>query len=80
MAQIEGQNAEYLKKFEQKGLQITTLDDAAVSRIGEIAFNIADEKAAKDPFFARVLKSQRDFKADYRTWEKWGDYQLYPDK
>jgi TRAP-type mannitol/chloroaromatic compound transport system substrate-binding protein len=79
MAQIEGENAKYLKKFEQKGLQITTLDNAAVSRISEIAIRIADEKAARDPFFARVLKSQRDFKADYRTWEKWGDYRLFPD-
>jgi TRAP-type mannitol/chloroaromatic compound transport system substrate-binding protein len=80
MAKIEGQNAEYLKKFEQKGVVVTTLDDAAVSRIGAISAQIADEKAAKDQFFAKVLKSQRDFKAEYRTWEKWGDYHLYPDK
>jgi TRAP-type mannitol/chloroaromatic compound transport system substrate-binding protein len=80
MAQMEGKNAEYIRKFEQKGIQITTLDNQAVSRIAEIAIRIADEKAAKDPFFAKVLKSQRDFKADYRTWEKWGDYKLYGDK
>lgn len=79
MASVEGQNAQYLKKFQQQGLQITTLDSAAVSRIGEIAVKLADQQAAKDPFYARVLKSQRDFKADYRTWEKWGDYKLYPD-
>jgi TRAP-type mannitol/chloroaromatic compound transport system substrate-binding protein len=79
MAQVEGKNAEYLKKFEQRGIVVTTLDTAAVSRIGEIAARLADEKAAKDQFFARVLKSQRDFKAEYRTWEKWGDYRLYTD-
>jgi TRAP-type mannitol/chloroaromatic compound transport system substrate-binding protein len=80
MAYLEGTNAEYLKKFEQKGVQVTTLDSEAVSRIGEIAVSIADKKAENDPFFAKVLKSQRDFKADYRAWEKWGDYKLYPDK
>jgi TRAP-type mannitol/chloroaromatic compound transport system substrate-binding protein len=80
MAQVEGQNAAYLKKFEQAGLQVTTLDNQAINRIAELAYRIADEKAAKDQFFARVLKSQRDFKADYRNWEKWGDYRLYPDK
>jgi TRAP-type mannitol/chloroaromatic compound transport system substrate-binding protein len=80
MAQVEGQNADYLKKFEQAGLQVTTLDNAAISRIGEITYRLADEKASKDQFFAKVLKSQRDFKANYRAWEKWGDYKLYPDK
>ncbi len=77
MTSVEGQNASYLRQFEQKGLQVTTLDDAALSKIQELAVSVADKKAAQDPFFAKVLKSQRDFKADYRTWEKWGDYQLY---
>jgi TRAP-type mannitol/chloroaromatic compound transport system substrate-binding protein len=79
MASVEGSNAGYLKKFEQKGLQVTTLDNQTVSRIGEIAIRLADEKASQDKFFAKVLKSQRDFKADYRTWEKWADYKLFPD-
>jgi TRAP-type mannitol/chloroaromatic compound transport system substrate-binding protein len=80
MALVEGQNADYLKKFEQGGLQVTTLDNTAIARIAEISYRLADEKASKDQFFAKVLKSQRDFKANYRTWEKWGDYKLYPDK
>jgi TRAP-type mannitol/chloroaromatic compound transport system substrate-binding protein len=79
MVSNEGSNALYLKKFEQKGIEVTTLDTQTVSRIGEIASRIADEKASKDQFFAKVLKSQREFKADYRTWEKWGDFKLYPE-
>jgi TRAP-type mannitol/chloroaromatic compound transport system substrate-binding protein len=80
MSKIEGNNAEYLRKFEQKGIQVTTLDNEALSRISAITDKLSDEKAAKDQFYARVLKSQRDFKADYRTWEKWEDYKLYPEK
>jgi TRAP-type mannitol/chloroaromatic compound transport system substrate-binding protein len=79
MAKVEGQNSLYLKKFEQKGIHVTTLDNAAITRIGEIAVRLADETAVKDQFYAKVLKSQRNFKTEYRTWEKWGDYKLYPD-
>jgi TRAP-type mannitol/chloroaromatic compound transport system substrate-binding protein/predicted secreted protein len=77
MATVEGQNADVFRKFEQAGLQVTTLDTLALSRISEIAVRLADEKASSDQFFAKVLKSQRDFTADYRTWEQWGDYTLY---
>ena len=38
-----------------------------------------DEEATRDPFYASVLKSQRDFRESYRTWESWADYKLYPD-
>jgi TRAP-type mannitol/chloroaromatic compound transport system substrate-binding protein len=79
MASVEGSNAKYLKKFGEKGIQITILDVQTVTKIGEIATKLSDEKAAKDQFFAKVLKSQRDFKVEYRTWEKWGDYKLFPD-
>ncbi len=79
MAHLEGTNAEYLKKFEQYGTELIVLDTEAMLRITEITGRLADEQAAKDPFYARVLKSQRDFRESYRTWEKWGDYKLYPD-
>jgi TRAP-type mannitol/chloroaromatic compound transport system substrate-binding protein len=80
MAQVEGSNAEYLAKFKEKGVEITSLDNDSINRIAQIAAGLADQQAAKDAFYAKVLKSQRDFKAQYRTWEKWGDYNLYPDK
>ena len=78
MACLEGVNAEYLSKFEQYGTQVTVLDTEAMERITEITNALADEQAAKDPFYAEVLKSQRDFRESYRTWERWGDYKLYP--
>ena len=79
VAHLEGINAEYLRKFEQYGIEITTLDEETMKRITEITNRLADEQAAKDSFYAIVLKSQRDFREDYRAWEKWSNYKLYPD-
>jgi TRAP-type mannitol/chloroaromatic compound transport system substrate-binding protein len=75
---MEGNNAEYLQKFKDYGVEINVLDTQAMEEITAITGRLADAKAAESAFYARVLKSQRDFKADYRTWEKWGNYTLYP--
>jgi len=67
-----------LSKYEKSGMQVFILDEQTMQRITEITDSICDNLAANDAFFAEVLKSQRDFRANYRTWEKWGDYQIYP--
>ena len=77
-ASIEGINAEYLTKFEQYGTQINTLDAEAVQKISDITNRLADEEAAQNAFYAKVLASQRSFVEDYRKWESWGNYNLYP--
>jgi len=79
MAHLEGINAKYFRKFEQYGAEIIVLDQEAMNRITEITSRLADEQAVKDSFYAGVLKSQREFRQNYRIWEKWGDYKLYPD-
>jgi len=78
MAYLEGVNAEYLESFQQYGTQITVLDAEAMDRITLITRELSDALAAQDPFFAKVLKSQRDFREEYRIWEKWGSIDLYP--
>jgi TRAP-type mannitol/chloroaromatic compound transport system substrate-binding protein len=80
VARIEGANPDYLQKYEKSGMQIFVLDEQSMKRITEITDRLCDNLAANDAFFARVLKSQRDFRTNYRTWEKWGDYQIYPSK
>jgi TRAP-type mannitol/chloroaromatic compound transport system substrate-binding protein len=77
-AYMEGSNSEYLTKFQQYGTQINILEPEAVQKISEITNRLTDEQAAQNPFYARVLASQRDFIQDYRKWEQWGQYQLYP--
>jgi len=78
LAYTEGSNAEFLDKFIQYGIKINVLDTNAIEKISDITNRLADEKAAKDPFYAKVLESQRDFRNNYRTWELWSDYKLYP--
>jgi len=78
VAGIEGANPDYLSKYEKSGMQIFILGEQSMKKITEVTDSICDNLAANDAFFAEVLKSQRDFRANYRTWEKWGDYQIYP--
>jgi TRAP-type mannitol/chloroaromatic compound transport system substrate-binding protein len=78
VATIEGENPGYLQKYENSGMQIFVLDDRSMQRITEVTEGISDNLAIKDAFFAKVLKSQRDFRARYRPWEKWSDYQIFP--
>lgn len=80
MAMQEGSNAAYLKKYKDYGTTITMLDFDAIRTISGITDRLADEQAEKDVFFARVLRSQRDFRKEYRTWELWGDYNMYPEQ
>jgi len=80
LAYSEGANAESFDKFVQYGTTINVLDTEAMEKIADIANRLADDRAAADPFYARVLKSQRDFRSDYRTWELWSDYKLYPEE
>ena len=61
-------------------MQIFVLDTQSMEKITEITDRLCDGIAAKDAFAAKVLKSQRDFRTYYHTWEKWGDYRIYPSK
>jgi len=78
MAYLEGSNAEYLRKFEQAGVQVTVLSEADMKTLTAMKNSLTAQHASKNAFFARVLKSQQDFRESYRTWEKWSDYKLYP--
>jgi TRAP-type mannitol/chloroaromatic compound transport system substrate-binding protein len=77
-ARIDGANPDYLQRYEKSGMQILVLDEESMKKITAVADRLCDDLAEKDAFCARVLKSQRDFRASYRNWEKWGDYRLYP--
>jgi len=77
-AQLEGANAAALRQLIQKGISVTVLDSAAMNQITEITNRLADAKATQNAYYARVLDSQRQFRDDYRTWQKWGQYSLFP--
>ena len=77
LSYMEGINAVYMQKYEEGRIQILELDTEAMKRITQITEQLADSHAAQNSFYAKVLQSQRDFKASYRIWEKWGDYKVY---
>lgn len=79
-AELEGYGASYKKKYEDAGITITVLDFEDIKMLSAITDRIADQQAAKDAFYAKILKSQREFRTQYRTWELWGDYNMYPEK
>jgi TRAP-type mannitol/chloroaromatic compound transport system substrate-binding protein len=75
---LEGANADSVKKFQAAGIKTSVLDAQSLAQIAVITNQLADRRAAADPFYAKVLKSQRDFRTSYRTWEVWEDTKLYP--
>lgn len=57
------QDAEAMKFFMQcKGLHISKLSDEMIKEIVKIGDEELEKYAQKDPFFAKVLKSQRDYR------------------
>jgi TRAP-type mannitol/chloroaromatic compound transport system substrate-binding protein len=78
LAYTEGSNAEALNNFIEYGTRINVLNAADMNTISEITNRLADGLAAQDAFYDRVLTSQRNFREEYRTWEQWENYNLYP--
>ena len=73
----EGVNADYQQKYMEGGIQVFVLDTATMQIISKITDDLADAQAFKNAFYAEVLQSQRDFKANYRTWEIWSYFEVY---
>jgi TRAP-type mannitol/chloroaromatic compound transport system substrate-binding protein len=61
-------DAPALEAFKKYGTKIHYLDPKVQKQIAEIADKFLDKKAADDPFFAKVLKSQRDWKKSYKAY------------
>lgn len=54
--------------FKEKGIQIEYLDPAIQKALQVKATALLDKKAADDPFFAKVLASQRKFRTGYNQY------------
>ncbi len=59
---------EYNKKIEKYGTETTKLSKEAQAKCRELGFEILDEKSRKDPYFAKVWKSQREFIEKYKPY------------
>lgn len=67
---MEAKNADYWKKFLDYGNKVIRLPKADVAKFEQVARQIEDEYAAKDPFFKRVIDSQRNFLKLQRAYEE----------
>jgi TRAP-type mannitol/chloroaromatic compound transport system substrate-binding protein len=52
-----------IQNFIDYGCEVQPLPQAVEDEFLRLAQEYYDEKAAEDPFFAKVLESQREFKA-----------------
>lgn len=58
-----------LEFFKQKGINIIYLDPAIQKDLHAKAVALMEKKAAKDPFFAKVWESQKNFRKGYNTYK-----------
>ena len=56
-------------KLKEYGVKFYKLPDEVQSEVVKAANKLYDEKAKEDPFFAKVLKSQREFLKKYRAYK-----------
>lgn len=56
-------DAEALDAFRDYGCEVLPVPEAVDEELKRVAAQFFDEEAAKDPFFAKVLESQRTYKA-----------------
>lgn len=61
-------DAPALEEFKKYGTQITYLNPEVQKEIATIANSFLDKKAQADPFFAKVLSSQRNWQKTYKTY------------
>ncbi|MBA7548638.1 hypothetical protein ES705_41103 [subsurface metagenome] len=59
------------KEFKDEGVKIITLPSETQKEIKKLMDIVYDEEAAKDPFFKKILESQRKF---HKEWVEYTDY------
>jgi len=59
---------EYNKKIEAYGIKTTKLSREDQAECRRLGFEILDEKSRKDPYFAKVWQSQKEFIAKYKPY------------
>ncbi|RJE79505.1 TRAP transporter substrate-binding protein DctP [Paracoccus sp. JM45] len=57
-------------QFQEAGTEITRLDDAALTRVQELANETITEVACENPLSAKVYASQLSYLQDYSSWRE----------
>jgi TRAP-type mannitol/chloroaromatic compound transport system substrate-binding protein len=70
LAASEGLQGAVIAGFPALGVKARYLDENILRELQRLSTEVMDEEAARDPDFAAILKSQRDFTADYLNWKR----------
>jgi TRAP-type mannitol/chloroaromatic compound transport system substrate-binding protein len=69
LARSEATQGAVIAGFPDIGVSARTLPDDVLRELERITNRILDSEAERDPHFARILASQRAFRADYAHWK-----------
>jgi TRAP-type mannitol/chloroaromatic compound transport system substrate-binding protein len=69
LARAEALQAPILAGYAARGVTTEILSDEILAALARESDAVLAEEAGKDPAFARVLASQRDFQRDYARWK-----------
>ncbi len=69
LAKSEATQGAIIAGFPEVGVSAETLPDDVLRELERITGQVLDAEAGKDRWFARILESQRSFRADYAHWK-----------
>ncbi|MEE4352534.1 MAG: TRAP transporter substrate-binding protein DctP [Desulfatiglans sp.] len=69
-AWLEYGNINATKKFIEKGVKLSRLNDEDLAKIQEISFEVLVNESKKNPLFAKIAKSQIKFLNDMAHWRE----------
>ena len=67
-AYFEYRNIAAIKEIEEYGTEITKISPEAILELVDLTNELLENEAAKNPWFAKIAKSQYQFLKDYNTW------------
>ena len=65
----EAKQGAVIAGFPELGVSAESLPEPLLRELEAVAKEVIEEEAAKDPSFAKILESQRKFRADYAHWK-----------
>ncbi|MEM9531023.1 MAG: TRAP transporter substrate-binding protein [Pseudomonadota bacterium] len=69
LALAEASQGSAILEFSETGVNTGILPEPILRELMAVAQEVLDDEAARDPMFAQILNSQREFSAVYREWK-----------
>ena len=72
LAASEARQGAVIAGFPAIGVKARSLDETILRELQRLSVEVMDEEAQRDPDFATILQSQRDFSTRYLLWKRAG--------